>query len=61
MNLELNDFEEKILYIAISDAINFEKGFQEEMIAENDKDNEIPILNSKERLSALYSFRRHFP
>jgi hypothetical protein len=58
MKLELNDFEEKVLYIAISDAIGFEIDFQDQLTREADR--EIPLIESKQRLSALYSLKGRF-
>lgn len=57
MQLEIDDYENKLLYDMIGDYIGIEKKFNAELIQGNYADNAIPIQESNKRLYILATLR----
>ena len=57
MQLEIDDYENKLLYDIIGDHIGIEKKFNKELIQGDYVDNQIPIQESNKRLYVLSMLR----
>jgi hypothetical protein len=57
MQLEIDDYENKLLYDIIGDYIGIEKKFNTELIQNNWLDNAIPIQESNTRIQRLTMLR----
>ena len=57
MELEIDDYENKLLYDIIGDHIGIEKKFNTELIQDNWLDNAIPIQESNTRIQRLTMLR----
>jgi hypothetical protein len=57
MQLEIDDYENKLLYDIIGDYIGIEKKFNTELIQDNWLDNAIPIQESNTRIQRLTMLR----
>jgi len=57
MQLEIDDYENKLLYDIIGDHIGIEKEFNKELIQGDYVDNQIPIQESNKRLYVLSMLR----
>jgi hypothetical protein len=57
MQLDIDDYENKLLYDIIGDYIGIEKKFNTELIQDNWLDNAIPIQESNTRIQRLTMLR----
>jgi hypothetical protein len=57
MELEIDDYENKLLYDIIGDHIGIEKKFNKELRDSNSPDDEIPLMQSNTRLQVLTMLR----
>ena len=57
MQLELDDYEEKLLHDIIGDHIGIERKFNQELREDVSPDNQIPIMASDKRLRTLMILR----
>ena len=57
MQLEIDDYENKLLYDIIGDYIGIEKKFNTELIQDNWLDNAIPIQERNTRIQRLTMLR----
>jgi len=57
MQLEIDDYENKLLYDIIGDYIGIEKEFNKELKDDMSPDNDIPIAESNKRIQILTMLR----
>ncbi len=57
MQLEIDDYENKLLYDIIGDYIGIERKFNQELKDDMSPDNDIPIAESNKRIQILAMLR----